>query len=447
MEVEIKETILISPSHQPFDNDHILHLSHIDNDRNVQVNFRYVRAYTNTTTPVSSANPVDVITESLSKALVHYYPFAGSLRRRLNDSRLELFCAVGQSAPLVHATTNRTMDSVSYLDNPADPFIEKLVPDPNSADSLLHPFTLQVTVFGCGGFSLGASIHHSMCDGLGSTQFFNVMAEYARGATQPSLEPVWNRASLLGPRDPPLVKVPFHEFLCLDKEFSPYDVPSQHIVRECFDVSDESLDRFKGFLCEESGSNFTTFEALGAFIWQARVKASKIHEDAKVKFAYSINIRKILKPALPFGYWGNGCVTMYAQTTAKELLEQPLWKTAELINKSKRNASEEYVRSFIDFQELHYAEGITAGKDVSGFTDWRHLGHSTVDFGWGGPVTVLPLSKNLLGSSEICFFLPYSSANKGKKNGFKVLVSLPYIALPAFKIEMETFSTKLESKV
>jgi hypothetical protein len=159
-----------------------------------------------------------------------------------------------------------------------------------------------------------------------------------------------------------------------------------------------------------------------------------------VKFAYSINIRKLVKPPLPAGYWGNGCVLMYAQLCARELIEQPVWKTAELIKKSKINATDEYVRSFIDFQELHYGDGITAGNRVSGFTDWRHLGHSTVDFGWGGPVTVLPLSRKLLGSVVPCFFLPYSSANAGKKDGFKVLVTLQETHMPAFKKEMEKFS-------
>lgn len=155
-------------------------------------------------------------------------------------------------------------------------------------------------------------------------------------------------------------------------------------------------------------------------------------------FAYSTNIRKQVKPALPPGYWGNGCVPIYVQMSARELVERPVWETAELIKKSKRSITDEYVRSFIDFQELHYSEGITAGKEVSGFTDWRHLGHSKVDFGWGGPVTVLPLSWNLLGSVEPCFFLPYSSANEEEeKNGFKVLVSLPEAAMPAFRKDME----------
>ncbi|MCL7021938.1 hypothetical protein MKW94_009271 [Papaver nudicaule] len=172
--------------------------------------------------------------------------------------------------------------------------------------------------------------------------------------------------------------------------------------------------------------------------------ASKIPSEEKVKFAYSLNIRNQLKPALPSGYWGNSCVAMYVQLTVQELLQQTIWETAELISKSKRNATDEYVRSFIDFQELHYADGITAGKGVSGFTDWRHLGHSTVDFGWGGPVTVLPFSRNLLGSVEPCFFLPYSSAvHGGKKDGFKVLVSLPETAIVDFRVEMARFGSKL----
>eukprot|EP00262_Sarcandra_glabra_P019758 TRINITY_DN7598_c0_g1_i1.p1 TRINITY_DN7598_c0_g1~~TRINITY_DN7598_c0_g1_i1.p1 ORF type:complete len:448 (-),score=13.56 TRINITY_DN7598_c0_g1_i1:284-1627(-) len=446
MEVKLLETFLVYPSHSPFDQsqnqDHVLPLSHIDNDRNVQVNFRTLRAYANPN-PSSppTADPVHVVSQALSKALVYYYPVAGTLCQNPQTNRLELSCAAGQGVRLIRASADLSLASVNYLDDPGADFLERLVPDPASGDELAHPLVIQITLFACGGFSLGVSFYHSMCDGMGSTLFFNAVSEFARGATEPSVKPVWDRPVLLGPRDPPRVEVPFGEFLRLDKEFSPYSTPAYRILRKCFHVRDESLDRYKALLKEESsGSNFTTFEALGAFIWRARVKAAGIPGDEKVKFAYSTNIRRQLKPALPLGYWGNGCVTMYVQLSAKELVEQPVWQTAELIKKSKRDITEEYVRSFIDFQELHYAEGITAGKGVSGFTDWRHLGHSTVDFGWGGPVTVLPLSWNLLGSVEPCFFLPYSSANEGKKDGFKVLVSLAETAMPAFREDMEIFS-------
>ncbi|KAL6282425.1 hypothetical protein ACE6H2_013354 [Prunus campanulata] len=368
MHVQIIETTLIVPSTPPFNDDHVLSLSHLDNDPNLRVSFRYVRAYHNTNPSAPSSNPRHVISAALSTALVHYYPLAATLSLR-PDHRFELFCSNGQGVPLIFASSDATLDSVSYLDDPAADFVEQ---------------------------------------------------------------------------DPPRIGAPvLHECLSLDRGFSPYGQAKivGPVARECFDVRDECLERFKSELLEQSGLSFTTFEALGAFIWHAKIKALRLPSNEKVTFAYSINVRKLVNPPLPAGHWGNGCVAMYVKLSAKDLTEKPIWAVAEQIKKSKSNTTDEYVRSFIDFQELHYEEGITAGKEVSGFTDWRHLRHSTVDFGWGGPVTVLPLSRNLLGSVEPCFFLPpSSSAREGKKDGFRVLVNLRESAMPAFREEMEKFS-------
>lgn len=265
MEVKILETTTVYPSTPPFNHDHVLALSHLDNDRNLQVTFRYFRAYVSTTT-----DPFHPITTALSAALVPYYPLAGNLRRRHVDDRLELHCAVGAGVPVIRASVDCSLESVNYLDDPAQSWIENLVPNPKSDEGLAHPMILQVTVFACGGYCLGASVHHAMGDGLGVTQFFNGMAELARAASRVSVEPVWDRARLLGPRDPPQVEFPVHEFLKLDEGFSPYSSSNEAVVRECFPVTKEQLDRFKGFLREHSGSGFTTFEALGAFIWRAR---------------------------------------------------------------------------------------------------------------------------------------------------------------------------------
>ncbi|GAB4831372.1 hypothetical protein Ancab_005385 [Ancistrocladus abbreviatus] len=451
MEITIKDTVTVYPSTlaPPFDGDHVLPLSHLDNDRNLRVIIRYFRVYVGnqhhlhrTSTP--SDDPFQVISDSLSRALVCYYPLAGTLRRRAeDDDRLELFWSVGRGVSVVRAVAECSLESVDYLDDPSVQFVENLVPDPSPEEGLINPFMLQVTVFKCGGYCLGEMVHHAMCDGVGATQFFNVMAELARGSSQTSVEPVWDRVKWLGHRKPPRVEVPLEEVLLLDKGSSPYQHSGGPIGKLCFQVKDEWLDRFKNQLLEESGCSFTTFEALGAFIWRAKVKASGVPTGEKVKFAYSINIRKLVNPPLPAGYWGNGCVPLYAQLTARDLVEQPLWKTAELIKKSKRQATDEYVHSFIDFQELNYGKGITAGRWVSGFTDWRHLGHSTMDFGWGGPVTVLPLSRNLLGSVEPCFFLPYSSIRGEKKDGFKVLITLPEIVMHGFKEEMGKLSSEI----
>ncbi|CAI9106726.1 OLC1v1005945C1 [Oldenlandia corymbosa var. corymbosa] len=441
MQVKIQETAVIYPSSAPFTDDHVLQLSHLDTDRNLQVTFRYLRVYLNSDDHENKPNstPFQVITSALSAALVRYYYFAGSLRRRSSsdDNRLELYCEAGKGVPVIRAEVDFPLSSVNYLDDdPDEEFVEGLVPDPTLDEVMAHPMTLQLTMFSCGGFVLGAALHHSLCDGLGATLFFNAMAELARGANQIPVEPVWDRMKLLGTRNPPRIEFPIQEFLSLDRDFPPYSEKTGRVVRVFFPVKDDWLDRLKGILFDQSSLKFTAFEALGAFIWRARVKASKIPSNETVKFAYSINVRKIVKPPLPAGYWGNGCVPMYVVATAGDVVEQPIWKTAELIKKSKYNVSDEYVRSFIDFQELNYDKGITAGTNISGFTDWRHLGHSTVDFGWGGPVTVFPLSRNLLGSVEPCFFLPYSSVNQGPKDGFKLSVYLQEHAVGGFKEEM-----------
>ncbi|XP_027338523.1 spermidine coumaroyl-CoA acyltransferase [Abrus precatorius] len=436
--IRTSERTLIFPSHPPFLHDHPLSLSHLDTDRNLHLTFRYLRAYVSNAT--TSRNPFHVISSSLSQALPHFYPLAATLRRRQNDRRLEIWCAAGQGVPLIHAAADFTLDSVNFLDDPASIFVEQLVPDPGPEEGMEHPCMLQVTVFKCGGFTLGAAMHHALCDGMGGTLFFNAVAELARGSTRITVDPVWDRERLLGPRYPPRVDSPLiREFLRLEKGFSPYEQDIGEVVRECFHVRDERLDEFKRSLLEQCGSNFTTFEALGAYIWRSKVRASGLEAHEKVKFAYSINIRRLMKPSLPAGYWGNGCVPMYVQLSVNDLIERPIWEIAELIKKSKSNVTDEYVRSFIDYQELHFGDEITAGKGVSGFTDWRHLGHSTVDFGWGGPVTVFPLGRNLLGSVEPCFFLPYSTASAVKKEGFKVLVTLALAALPAFREDMRVF--------
>lgn len=165
-----------------------------------------------------------------------------------------------------------TLDSVNYLDDPESPFVERLVPDPESDDeAMTHPCVLQITAFKCGGFTLGAAIHHSLCDGLGATLFFGAAAELARGATRVTVDPVWNRAKLLGLRDPTRVDSPvIREFLQLEKGFSPYKQNIGPVVRSCFHVRDECLERFKRSLFEQSGLNFTTFEALGAYIWRSK---------------------------------------------------------------------------------------------------------------------------------------------------------------------------------
>ncbi|KAL3615901.1 hypothetical protein CASFOL_040195 [Castilleja foliolosa] len=343
MQINIQETTVVRPIKPPFDRDHTLSLSHIDTDRNLLVTLRYLRVYSNEPNQ-KQADPFHVITAALSVALTRYYPFSGTLRRRPSDGRLELRCFAGDGVPVVRAAVNCPLSQVNYLDADVDEnFVDQLAPDPRQNEDLTRPMILQVTRFNCGGFVLGAAIHHATCDGLGATLFFNAMAELARGSDHTTIEPIWDRTTLLGPRDPPRLEFPMHEYLSLDKNFLPYTGSGKRVIKESYNVKEEWLDQLKGLLYKQSGLKFTTFEALGAFIWRARTIACKVPRNERVTFAYSINIRRIVNPPLPTGYWGNGCVPMFVHLTADEVAAHPLWKTADSIKRSKHNATNEYV--------------------------------------------------------------------------------------------------------
>ncbi|KAJ8471444.1 hypothetical protein OPV22_025787 [Ensete ventricosum] len=435
--VQMLGTTLVYPS-SPFPSCHQpLPLSHLDTDRILHLPFRTLRLY------APSLSPADVVANALSAALPLFFPLAASLFRRPSDNRHEVR-PHATGIPFTRAASPLTLAELSA--RPGSPLLDRFAPDPAPGEALAHPLAIQVTRLACGGFALGACVHHSLCDGAGFTQFLSAVAGFARGAERPVVEPVWERTELLGPRSPARVEVPlFRHVLGFDGDVArsgPYDVVEASIegplVRECFHVSEACMERLRNRLAEEAGSSFTTFEALSAYIWRARIKASGTPQDEVVKLVYSMNIRRLLKPALPAGYWGNVCVPVYVHLSVRELMEQPLWETARSIKTSKQNVTDEYVRSYIDFQQLHYAEGITAGKRVSAFTDWRHLGHSDIDFGWGGPVSVMPLSWRLLGSLEPCFLLPNGAADEvEKKNGFKVLISLPVKVMQSFRAAME----------
>nr|CAD1822264.1 unnamed protein product [Ananas comosus var. bracteatus] len=424
MEIEIIETLLISPSPPPpLHGSPILYpLSHLDTDPNLNVSFRTLRLYSPDKAP--DADPSRVISRALAAALAahHFLPFAAALRRRAADARLELrlpSAAAGEEigVPLTRAATRIAIGGLGAA-RVDSAFLDRLVPEPGAVeggpDGPARPLALQVTQFACGGFALGMCVHHAMCDGAGATKFLCAVARLARGLGGPPVDPVWDRSTLLGPRKPPRVELPrFNEIFDFDERVAsrgPYDAASRsgaRMARECFHVSNTCAERLRNRLVDESptGSRLTTFEALSAFIWRARVRTTGTGSNNEiVKMVYSMNISKILNPPLPAGYWGNVCVPAYVRLTAGELAEQPLLKTAVLIRESKRDVTDEYVRSYIDFQELNYARGITAGDRSP---------HSPTGGGWdtpmstsggAGPSTSCPSLGSCWGVLRLAFF-------------------------------------------
>ena len=166
-------SVLVKPSKPT--SSCVLSLSSIDNNPNLEPLCHTVYVYrSNIDSSFYNNNQVDpacLITEALSKALVYYYPLAGKLKKKSNG-KLQINCTA-DGVPFLVANANCKLSSLHYLDGVGVEVTKQFVFDFSSeGDSGYHPLVMQVTKFSCGGFTIGMSLSHSVCDGFGAAHFF-----------------------------------------------------------------------------------------------------------------------------------------------------------------------------------------------------------------------------------------------------------------------------------
>lgn len=148
--------------------------------------------------------------EALGRALVPFYPMAGRLKEA-EKGRIDIECN-GGGALFVEASTDGCMSEYGEFFAPSMKMRE-LIPQydyskcPSSSFPLL---LLQVTVFRCGGVSVGVGVHHHVADGLAALRFINYWADVARGVEE-DVKPFFDR-TLLRARDPPKPKFAHVEY-------------------------------------------------------------------------------------------------------------------------------------------------------------------------------------------------------------------------------------------
>ncbi|KAE8729073.1 ETHYLENE INSENSITIVE 3-like 3 protein-like [Hibiscus syriacus] len=320
----------------------VLSLSTIDNDPNLEIMCHTVFVYqANGDFDVKPKDPASIIREALSKLLVYYYPLAGKMKRE-TDGRLRIACnADHDGVPFLVATSDCKLSSLNHLDGIDVQAGKEFALDfaSESDDGYYHPLVMQVTKFLCGGFTIALSLSHSVCDGFGAAQFFQALTELASGKNEPSVKPVWERELLTAK--------PIGEILpsMLNKDLtaaSPY-LPTTDIVHACFYVTEESIKTLQMNLIKESkDESVTSLEVLSAYIWRARVRALKLNPDKNTMLGMAVGIRRIVKPLLPEGYYGNAFTSANTTMTGKDLDEGPLFKAVKRIKESKKLASENH---------------------------------------------------------------------------------------------------------
>ncbi|TQD98870.1 hypothetical protein C1H46_015513 [Malus baccata] len=184
-------------------------LSDIDDQETLRFQIPVIMCYKDNPSLNESRNPVKVIREALSKALVYYYPLAGRLREGPNR-KLMVDCN-GEDILFIEASADVTLEQPGDKILPPCPLLEEFLFNFPGSDGIIGCLLLLVTCLTCGGFILALRLNQTMCDAPGLLLFLTAVAEMARGAHAPSILLVWER-ELRFARDPPRITCAHHEY-------------------------------------------------------------------------------------------------------------------------------------------------------------------------------------------------------------------------------------------
>ncbi|XP_021846195.2 omega-hydroxypalmitate O-feruloyl transferase-like [Spinacia oleracea] len=368
-----------------------------------------------------------VIRESLSKALVHFYPLAGRLTIS-PEGKLIVDCT-GEGPPFVEAEANCSVSELLSIAS-VDPMVLKnLVYEVPGAKNIIETpvFTVQVTKFNCGAFAVGIGMNHCMADGISGVEFLNSWGEIARGlplSTPPSLD----RTNLKA-RDPPQIDFPHNEFVDIEDISNTHDLyEEEEMVYKAFPFNTEKLVRLKEKALEGGVlSKCTTFEALTALVWRARCKSLKMHHDQQTKLLFAVDVRSKLNPNLPKGFFGNGMFLTNALCKAGDLLDSPLSHAVELVQGAVKVVTDSYMRSSIDYFEMKRVRPSINGTLV--VTAWSRLDLLSANFGWGKTIYSGPAD---VPGKEVVLFLPSGE----DKRSINVHLEMPISAMKTFELEI-----------
>lgn len=377
-------------------------------------------------------NPPDkilgIIKDSLSCALVPFYPLAGRLRRVDGGGKLELECNA-KGVEFIEAESSQLMSD--FGDFSSFKGFADLFPRVDYSKPIQdHPLCLvQLTWFRCGGFAFGTAVSHIVADGLGATHFVCEWARLARGdplEASPCLDRrvLHARRKTLAEKSPNVLRhVDFFPPLpTLMGRGDNSKEQNKEIIAKVLTLTKSQVDMLKMAANRETQHDrdkrpYGRFEAVAAHIWRCACKARELAREQVTAFSFSIDIRRLLDPPLPLRYFGNATVVGVASCQVGELMSLRLSHACQKIREAKEKVTGDYVWSMIEFLEEQRRfptscqdqgsevsiedDFMMAGNPNVMVSSWLNLPVRGIDFGWGKEIYMAPATHDFDGDIVI----------------------------------------------
>ncbi|KAI4332953.1 hypothetical protein L6164_017818 [Bauhinia variegata] len=354
----------------------------------------------------------EILRNSLSLILVHYYPVAGRLQR-IKGERFEIECNA-EGVQLWEAKTESKM--ADYGDfAPTEAVMRDLYPrfDYNTPIETWPLLIVQVTRFSCGGLCLLVRASHVVLDGLAVSQLVCSWAKLARGEYLGKDEiPLHDRTSLLSCGEPGVMasrfdqrpfKTPPLMLGCSDARVA--EQINEETSLAILKFTKEQVQQLKKKANENScgdqklaqGRPYTTYEAVAAHIWRCACVARQNDSHQPTAMRFMANIRSKLNPQLPSNYAGNAIFPMWTEACLSEdIIRNPLSFASNKIREAIEKLTDEYIRSAMDFMatlenvDRLRRDGRSWGNPNVDVVGLLNMPVYDADFGWGRPTIVIP---------------------------------------------------------
>ncbi|CAM0908342.1 unnamed protein product [Alopecurus aequalis] len=330
--------------------------------------------------------PGETVRKGLSRALVHYYPIAGRLAVRATSGSEMVIKCTGEGVPFVAASADHAIKDVLESLDPSLQDELALYPSMGSSHSESEPLMfMQVTVFSCGGFIVGITWNHLLCDGSGLVQFFRAVGELARGLPSPSVIPVRQGDSLeLG--------LPSFStsFMRLVNTLQPSRRAFLDVTIPC-----SLVNHVKHIFSTSQGRPCSVFEVVAAVLWRCRTRATLSGQETLVALFFMANARTYARAKE--GFYGN-CVTLHLVTATSGMVANG--NIVDLVKMIQCAKGQVNGQSSID--ELQQR---LLGYNLLGVSSWRNFSKG-IDFGLGGPARLMSYEQERVGLPFCAVCLP-----------------------------------------